>query len=280
MGSLKTILAATIFTGLLVPLAQAADLDAPQYDAPVANGQFAEFGSGWYIRGDISFARDTLPKISSDLNLIPSASTRNAWNVGAGGGYKFNNWFRSDLTLDYLRTRNTIGYGGAKACPDQYVDAADPTQPQILQNQICGVQFANNLQRRVLLANGYFDLGNWYGFTPYVGAGVGASYGTYSGGTSYLNPDGTSYNRTLTDPVTNVTTSYFYDQAVRTKKYQLAYALMAGFAVDVASHTSLDIGYRYLNLGDSRGVRAMNGTIFTKAMTEQQIRVGIRYMID
>ena len=50
--------------------------------------------------------------------------------------------------------------------------------------------------------------------------------------------------------------------------------------VDVATHTQLDIGYRYLNLGTSKGVLASTGATYSKSMTEHQFRAGIRYMID
>ena len=45
---------------------------------------------------------------------------------------------------------------------------------------------------------------------------------------------------------------------------------MGGIAIDVYDHTKLDIGYRYLHLGDVLGAN----------LSTQEVRAGLRYMID
>ena len=277
MGSLKLIVAATLITGLGVPLARAADMGMPLDPVPAQAEQMVELGTGWYLRGDVAFTKDMLPKISSDLNLIPDAPSRNSWALGIGGGYKFNNWFRADATFDYLGPRKANGIGGAITCPDKYTGVA-PTA--ILNFQTCGVGESVRVHRFATLANGYLDLGSWSGISPYVGAGIGMSHSVTSGSVNYYNPAGTAYTRTLTNPNTLVTTTYKYDVSTRSKQYQLAWALMGGVTVDVAAHTQLDLGYRYINLGMSKGLVASTGVTFSRSMTEHQFRAGIRYMID
>lgn len=277
MGSLKMIVAATLITGLCAPFARAADMAMPLDAAPAPVDQMVELGTGWYLRGDVAFTKDTMPKISSDLNLVPDVSTRNSWALGLGGGYKFNSWLRADATFDYLGGRKANGLGGSITCPDNYTGVAPGA---VLNYQNCGVVQATRIHRFATLANGYLDLGSWSGLSPYIGAGIGMSHMVTSGSVNYLNPDGTAYSRTLTNPNTLVTTTYRYDVSTRAKQYQLAWALMGGVTVDVAPHAQLDIGYRYLNLGMSKGVLASTGTVFSKSMTEHQIRAGIRYMID
>src|SRR3954453_11607909 len=66
-----------------------------------------EFGSNWYLRGDIGY------RFNSDFdrarNLEPPPQPRNsdldnnAWVFGAGVGYKMD-WFRVDATLDVSTT--------------------------------------------------------------------------------------------------------------------------------------------------------------------------------
>ena len=280
MGSLKLTLAAAMFSLLVAPAANAADLGPSPLDpGPGSPAPLVELGTGWYLRGDAAFSRDSIPQISSDLTA-PNVIRRNGWDVGLGGGYKFNNWFRTDATYDYLNGITKNGRGGSIQCPDKYSVPVAPALP-VLINQTCGVNQATRIHRWAALANGYLDLGTWSGLSPYVGAGIGFSHLDTSGSVTYTNPNGTSYTRTLTDGSTPpVTTTYFYDKTLRNKTYQLAWALMAGVSVDVAEHTSLDFGYRYLNLGTAKSVSSAAGSYVSKSITEQQFRVGIRYMID
>ena len=43
-----------------------------------------ELGTGWYIRGDLTFARENQPLLTPDLSQININKLRN--NIGAGGG--------------------------------------------------------------------------------------------------------------------------------------------------------------------------------------------------
>ena len=65
-----------------------------------------------------------------------------------------------------------------------------------------------------ILVNGYYDIATFYGFTPYVGAGVGYSQFT----------------------------------ALSTSVSGLAYGLMLGTSYAINKNVDLDLGYRYLSL--------------------------------
>ena len=43
-------------------------------------------------------------------------------------------------------------------------------------NETCTPYITAHLSRTTPMFNAYLDLGNWWGFTPYVGAGIGCSY--------------------------------------------------------------------------------------------------------
>ena len=83
--------------------------------------------------------------------------------AGAGIGYPFNNWFRFDLTAEY---RTAAHYRAIQS----YIN---------LSNLQCGALFYDLYHGHhgtaVFLANAYFDLGTWYGVTPFVGGGIGAA---------------------------------------------------------------------------------------------------------
>jgi opacity protein-like surface antigen len=214
--------------------------DASEPEQPV------EFGTGWYLRGDVAYARDSLPEVDSFGVFYTGQSPRNTYSLGIGGGYKFNQWFRTDLTLDF---REPLG-------------AQDPSTGSDATGE-----------RWDALANGYVDLGTWSGFTPYIGAGVGAAFGRTKV-TTMDTAVACTQNGTIVCEFSNTPIS-------------LAWALMAGVAFEIFPHAYIDVGYRYLNLGTysfypSSDWPALNAAGVPAALQSnvQEIRVGFRYMID
>jgi opacity protein-like surface antigen len=56
---------------------------------------------------------------------------------------------------------------------------------------------------------------------------------------------------------------------------------MAGFAYDISDHAKLDVGYRYLNAGKYTSAPSpITGQTSTRTLSSQEVRVGLRYMID
>ena len=286
MGRQKLVLATTLLLAVTGSFAHAADLGGGIVDpAGQAAEPLIELGAGWYLRADAGASRLTMPKVSSDLNFLPNQTRSNSFSLGFAGGYKFNNWFRADAGYDYRTPRSVSGKGGQVKCI-QAVDFTNPAIPKpVFFVPGCGVNQSIKLQRSTVMANGYVDLGKWSGFTPYVGAGVGLAILRTSGSVTYTKPDGTPY-AVFVDPknlAVTPLTPLVYDQSFvgnNPHRYNLAWSLMAGVGIDVAPHTTLDIGYRYLNLGKSQGLPAQNGKVFSKTIVEQEIRAGLRYMID
>jgi opacity protein-like surface antigen len=54
---------------------------------------------------------------------------------------------------------------------------------------------------------------------------------------------------------------------------------MGGVAIDLTPHLKLDIGYRYLSLGNYSATDS-SGNPITKRLSAQEIRTGFRYVID
>ncbi|HFC05453.1 MAG TPA: porin family protein, partial [Rhizobiales bacterium] len=71
--------------------------------------------------------------------------------------------------------------------------------------------------------NAFWDITNYNGFTPYLGAGVGVAYHRL---TNVTLPGGSSNGN----------------------RADLAYSFSAGVSYDISSNLLLDIGYRYVNL--------------------------------
>lgn len=258
---LNTIFGAAVLAGLcgasLASTAKAADL-GPLY-APGADygesEQPMEFGSGWYLRGDASLSDEDRPKLS--LSGLGASFDRNATQLGyafgGGAGYKFNSFLRADLTADYL----------------------DPFEYKA--NLPCGSSCDINLQTRVSrwdgLVNGYVDLGTWFGVTPYIGAGAGIAGTSLK---SSVEVSGGPLPSIILDP----TTGTVVNRTVPNRTgYQFAWAAMAGFSYAFSPHVLVDVGYRYLDLG-KRTVPLYPVTSVTKNFTAQQVRLGLRYVID
>lgn len=241
--SLGLLAAATLIGSLA--LAQptfAADLDAGYGEpAPVAEEK-VEFGSGWYIRGDI--AATQIYEIGAyqppNSRIIYRGIDRThdvGYDLSAGGGYKFTNSIRADITADFhqpISSETLDAYCFDSSAATCVTDA--------------------KLNHYDALINVYYDFGTWSVVTPYVGAGVGVAFGQAKSsltGTDESNGNANNYGNYV-------------------KYHNLAWALMAGIAIDVYDHTKLDIGYRYLN----------NGSILGTNLYYHEIRAGLRYMID
>ncbi len=240
-----------------------------------------EFGSSWYLRGDIGAVLETNPKISNDLNLISGTKRKASFSGDIGFGYKFNNWFRADTFVEQRTTQSRNGIGGQIACPTGVVLNPGGLTTSLTYST-CDVTGVSKIAHWNLLANAYADLGNWGGLTPYIGAGLGVSQSVTNGSTSYsLNPGGGAYNATLTDPLTLVTTTYNFNRIKASGgTTQLAWNVMAGVGYAISDHTTIDVGYRYLNMGHFTGVADSTGAIIKKQLTSHEVRMGVRYMID
>jgi len=124
--------------------------------------------------------------------------------------------------------------------------------------------YTANLDSFTILANAYLDLGTWGGFTPYIGAGVGTT------------------NLRVHD-YTNVTVEEPSHGVVDTTRWNFFYAAMAGVAFSLSPKLVLDLGYRYLGMGD-----AMSGPepvlytdrTYLRDMKAHEFRLGLRYVLD
>ena len=267
MGSTKTFLSAgALIMGLSVP-AFAADM-APLAPPPVlgaAPAVAAELGTGWYLRGDVGYGEfrnvnDT--PFGAAVPPLDNEKIERTWSAGGGIGYQLTSWLRIDGTIDY---RNTANFS-ATSSRTNYVEGFSTDRAKF--------------ESMTYLANGYIDLGHWWGITPYVGAGIGVAQSRlrdYNGQVTCLtitcgDTSGATYAigpQPSLSPIPSRTT------------YNLAWALMAGAAIDITSGLKLDLGYRYVNLGEARTRLDQFGVgTKLKAIDSHEVRVGVRYMID
>src|SRR5262245_22745289 len=115
MRSVKSLIAAGAAL-LYSSLAFAADLPIappPMYAPPPPA---ADFG-GWYLRGDIGFSNQKVKDVrygrESAYSQLTSFNQTSAFDTagiyGVGVGYRFNSWFRGDITGQYRGNSNFKG---------------------------------------------------------------------------------------------------------------------------------------------------------------------------
>jgi opacity protein-like surface antigen len=267
MRSVKYLIAAGA-ASLLSSAAFAADMPsimpAPQqYYAPPVQ----EFG-GWYLRGDIGMTNTSGKLFAPAYNDPSTVSVQQVGHeftggtsYGVGVGYQFNSWLRADVTGEY---RSRVNFSGNDFAVINGLNGVPGNSP-------LGDTYNGGVSSWVGLVNVYADLGTWWCVTPFIGAGVGAAYNTTTG-----------LSDMATFPANNLSTSLY--QANGASKTDLAWALHAGLAYKVNSNFTIELAYRYLDLGSAvtGGGSTFTGGTSARAfqfnnLTSQDVRLGVRW---
>ena len=257
MGSAKFLAAAGAATVFSITSALAADLRLPP--PPVV-----EF-SGWYLRGDIGMSNQRFSGLSHpdfatapNFAFIDNGAFDSGVIYGLGIGYAWNGWLRFDLRGEY---RGGVGFHAL----DQFFN---PGTVSYNSNDYTATK-----TEWLVLANAYIDLGTWWSITPFVGAGVGAA---------------------------DISISHFRDNNVIAggggwapsgSQTNFAWALYAGAAYRVTPGFTVEVAYRYLNMGDAKtGTLANLDPTFISGnpvapmtfnnITSNDIMLGMRWMLD
>jgi opacity protein-like surface antigen len=243
--------------------AQAADLYGNGmkdvgYEAPLP------VGPSWYARIDGGYAIHDDPEMTEiGIYDLVDESLGDTWTLGGGIGYYFTPTVRGDITYDHRFEADASG------------SQLDPLSGSYGER-------AFGIESDVVLFNLYYDFNRGARFSPYVGAGLGFTF-----------------NRTTEGTATLCGCTGIIEAGEET---DVAGALMAGFTtkirggqtvvggsskdgpvtVDSGRNLYLDVGYRFLYLGD-----VSTGAIVTtvpvaddptvESITAHEFRVGLRY---
>ena len=292
--------AAALTTGAMAPGAQAADLLAPAPMAAPAPEPLVEWGSGWYLRGDIGPYQD----LGVAVSATETARKRTGIEMSLGAGYTFNDWFRMDATYERFGDRKRNGRVGTVVCPYTATGLSNSLGHKLGYfynvNDTCNVDTGSSLGVQGGLINAYADLGKFGILTPYIGAGVGVFYHRASAHTRYTKTtDGTAYAPDLTatgsypigwidmygdliSPYPNIPfAKQTWDRNYAKTRTAVGFALMAGVGVDIAEGLKLDVGYRYLNAGRFNSAPdPRTGKVRSINLDNHQFKIGLRYQIE
>ena len=259
MVSVKVVSVAA-FAALFAGAASAADMPQPP---PIP---IEEVAAGWYLRGDIGMTNQGFEALHQRLYDNPGTTVEqvgHGWDssmfFGVGVGYKFNDWFRADLTGEYRGKANFHGSDNVRFTGGLGVD-----------------NYSGSKSEWLVLANAYVDLGTWWCITPYVGVGIGAARVSIWG----FRDDGF----TSIGGVQSNSTTYAGDAS----KWNFAWALHAGLTYNITQSFAIDFGYRYVDLGDGTTgpTRAFdnsftNGGPFTfRHLYSHDLKLGVRWLLE
>jgi opacity protein-like surface antigen len=241
-----TVAAAAILTG--VTGARAADyIPEPPMQPPVV--EYAP--TPYYSRVDcaVAFNGDADLRVSRpELHFVQKnggrVETDDGWSCDFGVGHYVGQHVRVDATVEYRSEFKVEGF-------------ADFAVPNSLNQR-------TDIESIVTLFNAYWDFGDHFGWTPYVGAGIGFAHN-------------------------EMDDAFVSDSGFRTQgddKWDFAWALMAGASAPVAEDVLFDIGYRYINFGtastSTTGLNIGGATntvppVRVVDMDAHEIRLGFRY---
>jgi opacity protein-like surface antigen len=250
-----------VFAAALIAFSSLSAHAADVYEAPpppVYEPEPVAFG-GWYIRGDldyhwsdfrgadyITYGVDCCGLPVPGSSSFASGDLDGSWSLGAGVGYQITSYLRTDLTADYWFDSDfegsTVGVCGGVPCTSTDT---------------------SSYSAWVLLANAYADLGTYYGFTPYVGAGIGGAHVDWDD---------------LHNTVGGTTTVH-----EGSDNWRFAWALMAGTSYCLTDNLKMDVGYRYTNIEGGRMFELAPATGpgagpgFDDGFNVHEARAGLRY---
>ena len=176
----------------------------------------------------IAFVLLPLSVMAADSGYYARVDTGYSWTsdgvdgsaiIGAGVGYQFTDHLRGDITL---------GERG------WYSDSQSTAVTGF--GTLSGKA---DIESTDAMVNAYYDIGHYNGFTPYVGGGIGLAYNHTESANLALN--GVGIGSINSDNRTDV-----------------AWQLGAGTAYAFTPSVSLDVGYRYMDMG-----KAQTGDTFT-----------------
>lgn len=275
---------ALLLATALLPMSPALAAD---YDPPVVYDQPDEYvpvevGSGWYLRGDIGYVIENKVGTFNYRTFDAGAGTYGSesfdtgslskdFTFGAGIGYRYNDWLRADLTADGFRTRFDGTTSSDSPCVDPLFDPA-------YAGTGCRTDDGAEGYAVSVMANGYVDLGTYVGLTPYIGAGAGYTYVSWSD----LDSSPVCVAGTGSCPGTELADVEHGGES----DWRFSYAVMAGLAYDVNKNLKLDVGYKYRHIAagnmfgfdeGSRDLGASGVQGEDTDLSQHEVKVGLRY---
>jgi opacity protein-like surface antigen len=251
------------------------------------------YESVWYMRvdsgvglGDVAGASENGMVFGEEIDgspysADPTFGTSKSWLearhdhdllIGGGIGYRFNERFRMDGTIDYLRGSRIIIEGSHNA---DLLSSGAPTAGSFEGY----VRDITDTQGAAFLINAYVDMGNWRSFTPYIGGGIGIATTTIERSIGFKQIAHDSSSGTTVDS----SHSKGYVTVADSTEQSLAAMATAGVTYKMSDRMDLDLNYRYLFVDGVSSTAEVNGhtsTITIDDTHDHQLRAGLRFNVN
>ena len=238
-------------------IAGAAD-DPVLLDAPEIRIDGDSAQSDWYLRGDVGYAawrRVGSPEFGDTTGGATFDDARFGKPLAAalGLGYRINDMLRTDVTADFFASDMAGEFSAGQPCASSPVGTS------------CAYDGAADVRAYGLMLNGYLDIANVAGFTPYVGAGVGvtrivwddfAGSSTCAGAACAAGSEAVSF--------------------AGESDWRFSYALMAGVTYALTDRVKLDLGYRYSDIAGGPMFSSADGNADDDGFRRHEVRVGLQ----
>lgn len=252
--------AGMLITACAVSAAHADDeallLEAPEVEISDPSGQ------DWYARVDFGFApwvESGTPNatVGGSLSIdFDEARFTKPFSGGIGVGYRLTEMFRTDLTAEF--SQGDFDGSAFETLPCAPTEAAATS---------CRHDFTSQYWAAGVMANAYADFGTVLNVSPYLGAGIGATYMQWG--------EVSAHSRCVAGGQACLQDDYATSRMSGKGSWRFTYALMAGASYDLTDRVKLDMGYRFSRIDDG----AMYGSGSDDGIQRHEFRVGLRAAI-
>ncbi len=272
-----TVIAAALLTTIST-VALTGDYYPPEELDGTPGGSIVEFGTGWYLRGDVG-GDILIVDPSFTLNDVATGNDLGrTGSIGLGAGYRINQFMRVDATVDQFMNydfsdRRSISCG-------TWDHDADPLTANLAVAGNCNEQTSLSASATVLMVNAYLDIENSTKFTPYIGVGAGMAYLRWS---NYVL-SGNCVLEAFTDCGAGTLNPLYSNNVDSNSGWKPAASAMVGFSYDISDNLKLDAGYKFTYIAGDDVVTdiPIGATQFDLAYESfniHQVRIGLRYEI-
>jgi opacity protein-like surface antigen len=268
MGQTRSIILATALAMAPVAVANAADLGLPP-PPPLPEPCIGCTGPV-YFKGFVGAANPVVGDVSTELFEfndfdVTHEDIKSSPLFGVGIGYQWNSWLRFDITGEYRGKSLFIAqdrYPGGNGTFSRLTNDEDGLF-------LPGTnEYTADIESWVGLANAYIDLPTILCITPYVGGGIGLASISVLGLKDVNVPNN----------------AVFY--AADHSETNFAWAVYGGLAYDVNPSVTLDLSYRYTDLGDARSGRVTSfdntssyAGVDIDDITSHDLMLGVRWKL-
>ena len=242
--------------------ALAADFDPPVFEQ--AEVTEVEFGSGWYIRGDLGIG-------ITELEDSEVGNLGYPVKVSAAVGYNMTDNIRLEAAAGFYQNLASRSAGDLSCGTEP--DPADATGPEIPITGNCYSISESEPWAANMMANVYYDLPEFASFQPYVGAGAG--FGFVRRGPLERNYycQGQNASDCGASGGAGVNQIGETDNFETDGQFVASFNAMAGISYALSENTKLDLGYRFTYMGGSRRYSDLEES---DAWTINEVTAGIR----